>query len=104
MQIERQCHREKEMSCLLHLPFRLLPFTAFLSFPFYPNLKEMISHIHLLLYMKSMTTDRTCQMRQYISMRVYDSSPNVLHAQWAVGGLSARQKGSAAEWGESQAS
>ncbi len=30
VQIERQCHREKEMSCLLHLPFRLLPFIAFL--------------------------------------------------------------------------
>ena len=31
VQIERQCHREKEMSCLLHLPFRLLPFIASLS-------------------------------------------------------------------------
>lgn len=43
-------------------------------------------------------------MCQYVSMHVYDSSPNVLCAQWAVGGLSARQKGLAAERGESQPS
>ena len=92
------------MSCLLHLPFRLLPFIAFLSFLFHSNLREMISHIHLAFDVKSTTTDRTRRTHQYISVHVYDSSPNVLRAQWAVGGLSARQKGSAAEWGESQAS
>lgn len=48
------------------------------AFPRYSNLRETISHIHLLLYMKSMTTNRTCQMRQYISARAHDSSPQCL--------------------------
>lgn len=95
------------MSCLLHLPFRLLPILSLPhAFPFYSNLKEMISHIALLLYMKAVT-NMTRQMGSgtvHLDARKYDFSPNVLRAQWAVGGLSARQKGSAAERGESQAS
>lgn len=56
VQIERQCHREREMSCLLHLPFTLLPLIASLSFPpLCSNLKESISRIHLLLYIASLT-------------------------------------------------
>lgn len=60
------------MSCLLHLSFRLIPLIALLSFLFFnSNLKEIISRLYLLIYMKSMTTDRT---RQYVSARIYVSS------------------------------
>lgn len=41
MQIERQCHMEKEMSCLFYGPFKPLPFTALLSVFLYPDLKKI---------------------------------------------------------------
>lgn len=104
MQIERHCHREKGMSCLLHLPFRWCPFRVFSS-SFFPNLSLFLKPEKrhrpepTLSLRKVRDPNGICRMRVRVT-----SLPNVLRAQWAVGGLSARQKGLAAKWGRSQPS
>lgn len=108
MQIERHCHREKGMSCLLHLPFRWCPFSVFLFFPFpFPNLsplpkpekRHQPEPTPSSRKVRGSSGMRLCHARAHVT-----SLPNVLRAQWAVGGLSARQKGLAAKWGRSQPS
>lgn len=102
VQIERQCHMEKEMSCLLQGPFKLLPFTALLNVFLYPDQKHSVTSTFILSTVSDEWQYPSGRSAQFSG--VDHSSPNILRAQWAAGGLSARQKGSATEWVESQAS